>query len=362
MKKLVFYISDVGWGHATRQISLIKKAIESGFEIYIRNKIAQNILAFYFRNEIKTGKLFLGSSLLNDPGWPESYPIVKTQLLKKIKKWVDDLDLWISEESSFLKKISPDLVISDAVAGAFEVAYRLGIPSVFVSNLNWYDEYRHILGDFDILQIFKDFYRKATHVFILPFESNNTVFNIFERAPLLVRKMDSERIHSIRRELFKRYRPELIATFTLGGFYRDQIVLHKAFAAMKEASKKANVLWLIPNYLVQEGILCHTVKDYDFNNFIAASDFVFAKCGYGVISEAISGRIFGIYIYRSQVLEDTCITEDIVLSNWGVRYPMDGNYSIPLEIIFSVDKSEPSKRLREDGASYIMKRIMEKFL
>lgn len=363
MKRAVFYISDVGWGHATRQIALIKRLVDAGLEVYVRNRSALTLLRSCFGEEIKRGVVHMDSpSSPNDPGWPSSYPIKRDELEERIVSWIKGVDAWISEELSFLKEACPDVVVSDAVAGAFEIAEKFGVPSVFVSNLNWYDEYRYVLGDFELLEIFRVFYQKATHAFILPFESRNTVFRIIERAPLLVREVEPDRVRSIRRSLMENYRPEMIAAFTLGGFYRNEDIMRKAVKAMKEASERARILWLLPEYVRVDGILSYSVKEPDFNSFIAASDFVFAKCGYGVVSEAVSSRIFGVYLYRPQVLEDVCVTQELVLSGWGERCSMDGDYRIPLEVIFAADRDELPRRLKGDGASYIAERIVEKFL
>ena len=359
MKKLVFYISDVGWGHATRQIPLIEEALKAGFEVYLRNSSAKEILQKYFCDD----KFFISSSpLKNDPGWPSHYPFDEKELRTLIDEWLSDLEGWIQHELSFLKNVKPDLIISDAVVGAFYICEKLSLPCVFISNFNWYDEYRYILGNWERLEVFKELYLKASHVFLLPFESENTIFRLFERTPLLVRRMDSERIRFIRRSLMEAFRPEIIASFTLGGFYKGEIFIDKISNILMDLSSCAKILWLVPHYFKpSKGFLCYPVKDLDFNNFIAASDFVFSKCGYGVVSEAVKAHIPGFYLYREQVLEDICISREVMLSRWGECLPLEKDANFDLAFLFNMERIPLSKRLKEDGASYIISRIMELF-
>ena len=43
MKKIFYYITDHGKGHATRSIAIIKE-LQKNFDVFIRNSIAQDMI------------------------------------------------------------------------------------------------------------------------------------------------------------------------------------------------------------------------------------------------------------------------------------------------------------------------------
>jgi len=177
-----------------------------------------------------------------------------------------------------------------------------------------------------------------------------------------VRSFDADKVRRLRRRLFDTYKPQLIALATLGGFYRNEEILLKFKRAMLDLSKAADILWICPDYLHAPDLRCVKYEEMDFQNAVAVSDFVFSKFGYGIASECIKARIPAVFLYRSDVLEDSIVTEELALSNWIIRFPMDEEFKIPLEAIFSLEPSKLSKRMEEDGAPFIIQRIKEKFL
>ncbi len=360
MKKVLYYITDVGWGHLTRSKAVISELItqepQTIVEVYIGARLSKTI--HFFQGEDERIKLHVLPFNLA-PGWPPNYPFQKKELSALVDEW---LSCWEEMVRSIKEHIDGRvcLVISDASPLPIEAAQQIEVPSIFISNFNFFDEYRHLLPEKD-LSIMEEAYSKADWVFLLPLESKNSVFKIKERVALVAREHIPQRVQSIRRDLRRRYRPEIIATVSMGGFYTFQKSL---IEAMVKASKNCRILWLIPKgWNVPEELLVHFYdREEDFRNIIAASDFFLGKYGYGTASEAVVSKIPMVLIYRPDILEDSMATEDLVMAQAAIRIPWEEPFEIPLEEIFALDFSQLSNRMQNTGARQIVNRLKRRFL
>ncbi len=360
MRKIVYYISDVGWGHTTRSVALIRKLLAEldSLKVVVRNRSALPLLKLELSG---TGVEIVENPHSLEPMWPRSYPFEKKEVREQLEAWMDSWENYVEEEKNFLKKEKPTLVISDISPVPFEAAHELSIPCVAVSNLNWWDEYLFILDDEELLVPIKEAYHKATWCFLLPLESENRAFRLIERVPLLAREIPSEKVRDIRRNLRRTYQPEIIATVNTGTFYEAKRNLLKA---IEEASRRAKILWIArKGTRMPESALVHYIgPDEPFHCYIAASDFIVSKYGYGTVSEAVLSMVPMLLLYRPEVLEDSLATEELVQSGWALRVSMAETFKIPLEELFQLSRSPLSKRMRNEGAEHIVKRLMEKFL
>ncbi len=363
MKRVVYYISDVGWGHAARSSVLISElaADPGGVEVVVRNLSALTLLRTLLSRPLEEGRVVLAPpDEAQDPLWPGLYPFSRAEVKRALLSWLGGYGRRVREEVSFLRRMAPDLVVSDIVPQAFEAAHSLGIPCVAVTNINWWDEYTHILGDVPSLEVVRNAYSLALWCFLLPFESNNTPFRLKERVPLVARSFCPERVREIRRALRARHRPEIVALVGTGAHYKpDENVVR----AMEEASSRAKILWLVPETFPDvDGLLLERVAPADFTDALAASDFAVVKFGYSTVAEAVLARVPMLLLYRPEVLEDCLATEELVSSRWALRVPMGAGFGIPLEELFSLERSPLSKRMENRGAEAVLKRLRERYL
>ncbi|BAT72408.1 conserved hypothetical protein [Thermosulfidibacter takaii ABI70S6] len=358
MKEIFYFITDVGWGHLTRSIAVLEKLLSTVPEVKITVKLGRDLtqVPSLFPDTDRITLKNLPFKLV--PGWPATYPFPVEVLQDMIADWLSQWENMVEHLRKEINKAS--LVLTDASPLPIEAAFREGVPSVFISNFNFYDEYSHIVRE-PSLEKMKKAYEKVSWAFLLPLESENTVFKIVDRAPLIAREHNPLKVQEIRRDLRTRYRPEMIAVISMGGFYSIPEILIESIV---EASKKAKILWLVPEGIeLPKGILAHQYRKYeDFRNLLAASDFVIAKYGYGIASEAVVSRVPMVLFYRSAILEDSIASEELVLSGSALRFPWEACCSIPLEEVFYLDFSNLSKRMENKGAAYIVEKIIKRFL
>ncbi|MCM2535847.1 hypothetical protein NDK43_30640 [Neobacillus pocheonensis] len=164
MKTIAYYISDYGYGHASRSIAVMRKLLEKAdvriivchsFALsFIKESLNSNRISY--RN-IKTD---VGYFLEKDSIYPD-----KAHLQKEFNNFLSDWEHNKHREIEFLKINNVDLVVSDISPLPFEAAERLGIPSVGISNFTWYTAYHDLIDEFD-LKLFKGLSKNDIFLFV----------------------------------------------------------------------------------------------------------------------------------------------------------------------------------------------------
>ena len=88
MKKILYYVSDHGKGHATRSIAIIQEMLKHNIEVNVRNT---NALEFFKQSlpnvKIIPGKTDVGSTIKKD-----GFSIDKNKTKENQIKWIHDLE------------------------------------------------------------------------------------------------------------------------------------------------------------------------------------------------------------------------------------------------------------------------------
>ncbi|MGB9667686.1 MAG: glycosyltransferase family protein [Thermosulfidibacteraceae bacterium] len=358
VRRIVYYISDNGWGHLTRSLRVIEELLDRGFKITVVNRFKD---AFHYLKERFRDLLTIESTeFQGDPIFPREYPFKEEDVEKEVIKVINLKDKWIESETSRLKKLKPCLIISDITPWAFNVAEKLGIPSIAITNINWWDEYSFILQERDLreLQEFFIAYSKATLALILPFESENRPFRNIVRIPIIARKIDWDRVKDLRKTLLTTYRPSLIGAVTLGGHYlKSNRLVEMIKSIMSEISKKCrNILWIGESRFRIESTNFLEVNDFtNFHEVVASSDFIIGKVGYGLLSEMVMADISGLLFYRKRVLEDVINAETMEEAKWAITIAFEDRIEkVDLAKLFNLEKLPKSKRLLADGTREVI--------
>jgi UDP:flavonoid glycosyltransferase YjiC (YdhE family) len=165
MKTIAYYISDYGYGHASRSIAVIRKLLKQpevkiivchSFTLsFIKESLGSDHVSY--RN-IRTD---IGYFLERDSIFPD-----KEKLIEEYKSFVENWNSLIEQEKEFLLKEKIELVVSDISPLPFEAADQLGIPSVGVSNFTWYTAFQGLIDNVE-LTTFKKAYQKMIHFYTL---------------------------------------------------------------------------------------------------------------------------------------------------------------------------------------------------
>ena len=300
MKKIVYYITDHGMGHATRAIALIQ-ILKSNYEIIIRNSNNTNLFKKSLNlTSFSTRPTDVGPKIKSD-----GITLDENKSKPVISDWINSISNNASLEYDFLSKINPDLIISDISAMPFLAAKKSKISSIAISNFSWLDVLSFISSN--ELNILNQCYDYADYAIKLPFGTSMKHFSNIQKTKLISRNLTQSK--SEIRKFLGINESDLIITVALGN---SNLKIHL------KSENNIKIISLGGNILTGNNII--NLNSYiEGQNIIAASDLVICKCGYGIVSECVSHGIPFFYIADNNHLEQKAISDELVSANLGKR-------------------------------------------
>ena len=301
MKKIVYYITDHGLGHATRSVALIRELQKNNLEIIIRNSNARTFL----KQSLPGTKII---SAITDVG-----PIIKNDGIsidvKKskpiLKKWIDKIEKNAELEFIYVQKINPNLIISDISSMPLLAANKLGISSIAISNFSWFDVLKFIPNN--QLNKLLEIYNLANYAIQLSYGTKMNNFKKKKKVGLISRTLTKSK-QQIKKDL--------------GINQSDRVVL-MALGGTKQKIKckiDKSTKILSMNSIVQDGDNVKDVSNWiEGQNLVAISDLVICKCGYGLISECLSNGIPFFYLSDIKHIEQKAISNELNKQKLGKK-------------------------------------------
>lgn len=296
MNTIAYYISDYGYGHASRSIAIIRKLLDDA-EV---NIIVCHSFALGFIKESLHSKRVSYRNIKTDVGYilemDSIYPD-KARLLVEYKNFISNWDYYIKQEREFFKNHNVDLVVSDISALPFETAESLGIPSVGISNFTWYTAYQGLINNIE-LKTFKQAYQKMTYFFSLAgsnerWDMSTNDYGFFSRE---INLKEVQRI----RGLFNPYNDLKIIFLGIG------MKIDVGSLDQLPIWDSPNCVFVVSsNVKVNRSNVFQIPTDYlESQNYIAASDLVISKAGWGMIGEAQTANVPILLLNRPSMKED----------------------------------------------------------
>lgn len=349
-KRICFYISDHGYGHATRDIAIIRHLRSIlDIEIIVKTGGPYDLV----RESLPNVKLI---NCINDRGvvLENSKPKVdRTKTLALFEMWVQNWESYIKQETIFCKKNDIDLIISDIAPQPFLVANELGIQSLAISNFTWHSVFSHIYGNNVITKRLEEAYKCATLACVLPFSEPMKVFK--KRAPvsLVSRSIDAPR-YELRKSLGIGDNEKLV--YVGLGKSMDQSILSNLFEIEDQ-----NIKLLLPS-----GVKINSERnivipsDYtETQNYLGACELIVSKAGYSTVSEAVKAKVPIFIFQREDFYEDIFLANEI--KNLNIGEIISFEEFVSCDWINKIDKltdyednyNHLSKRYTEDGCEDI---------
>lgn len=282
MNIIEFAITDHGFGHASRNIPLIRYILESNKNIKIIIKtgkaqgefISSILEEFKDRIEYYFSPIDIGLVLKEG-----SLDVDKEALDKKVREYIKSWDKKIEEERSFLKENNVKLVISDIVPWFFKAASLENVKAMLISNFTWVDMYKEFLED-DIVRAYKACYKKATKVLLydLYMEDMKEYLTNCEEIGLCCRKFNLKNVEKIKslnnkKKVFISVGRSVNLEETI-----DVSSLDYYFIATKGINLKGNNV----KYL--------DIETKNTHEYLLACDYVITKAGWGTLAECLIGK------------------------------------------------------------------------
>ena len=300
---IVFYVSSHGFGHMTRCLAIIEELLETTDHlIYLasgayQNSFARTYLARFgdrvVYKDIRTevGLVNKGNSLQVD------IPRLEHELTDFMAGW----ETVVAEEVGYLQHLPVACVVSDISIIGILVGEQLGVRNIGIANFTWCEQYEHLGLSETIIARFREVYAKLDllieYDLMLPTHDLDVSR---KQIGFLSRKFDPDRIAAIKQQCG----PSIFITCgksaDLNNIQIDNWngTIFTTSGINITATGNATVVQL-------------PVETFDTHNYLAASDIVIAKAGWGTISEALLSKRNLVLIEREGVLEDTENIEEL---------------------------------------------------
>jgi len=300
LKKIFYYITDHGLGHATRSIAIIRELEKlQNVEVIIRNSNANKILHESLpHTKIITGTTDVGP-VINDDG----ISINKEQTITKITKWLQNIDSFAKKELKIILENKPDLIISDISPMPLLAVKDIKIPIIVISNFSWYDVLK-ILPKKESEKL-KIAYDRADLAIQIPLGTKMEHFRHKRRTGLICR-IPTRSKNKIKKS-FGISNSKSIVTVALGGS-KNKIKF--------EVGEDVEILSM--NTKVDSSIRSKDVTNYvEGQDIVSISDLVICKCGYGMISECITNGVPFYFLASNTHLEQKAMVNELKEAGFG---------------------------------------------
>jgi len=294
LKKVIYYITDHGRGHATRSAAIIRELKKLGIEVIVRNSNSVDFLR-------KSLPEILIEPALTDVGptiKENGISIDRVKSIPRINDWIDNLEKVSNKEVIFIKKIHPDLIISDISAMPLKSSQKTQTRSIAISNFSWYDVLDFIPKD--KLEKLREAYDCAELCIKLPLGTKMAHFKKIKKVGLVARTTKRNRLQ-IRSELGIND-SEFCVLLALGG---SKIRI--------SCKKEKNIKILSMGTNVKKSLNAIDLSNWiEGQELVSASDFVICKCGYGLISECLSNGVQFFYVADDNHPEQIAISRELI--------------------------------------------------
>lgn len=312
MLRFAIYISNHGFGHASRMAALAQELNNFGIWTEIRTNRPEFLFSELSQNYSHISVAELDFGVVHSEMLQTDLQGTKTALLSLLSRRAEIAE----REIQFLRDERIDCVVADIPFLICEAASYTGVPVLAVSNFDWYYIYSELfatdLSMRPVLNTIYGLYSQVKLAYRLPF-SDSISMKAFPRATtvgLLARKKDHYEDIRLKHSLDQALP---IALSSHGGEGEIDLGL--------EAFLK---VW--PGYLISssDSLLASNHlridKDADFMDYLKASDILITKPGYSSLAEATQLGKTILYRQRLNYPEERVLTAG--LSSYPLAYDL----------------------------------------
>ena len=300
LKRILIYVSDHHYGHATRIVALARNLLKTGtYEITVKNSNAFRFL----KSSLPEAKV---ENVQTDVGpifdWASNNIDAKLTIDRYLD-WIQKSNRWISLEEERFKKNPADLIITDISPIGLRLAKKVRCPAISITNFSWTDILRHP-GDHDkkdkVIQWLNESFSIAEFVIKLPFSTKLDGFSKTKTCSLLCRDVITGKKQIL-----------------------NELHLHSPFAVISFGDQNPPKLKIIKNSDgVSVVILSRTKINFDdvpvirgyseTQNIMAYADLVITKAGYSTTAECVKFRTLMYIIKRENYYEESVVGQKAV--------------------------------------------------
>jgi uncharacterized protein (TIGR00661 family) len=349
------YISDYGYGHAARDIAVIRRIRKDyNVKVFVRtdgpfwliDQSLKDVTAIKIKNDI--GPAYKENSMILD----------RAETERRLDRWISSWDEYIRTEKAFCRGHGIDLILSDIVPQSFIVADELGLPGIGISNFTWHYIFFNIFGKTEANTRLEKAYACGDMALILPFNEGMSLFK--KRMPISLVSRETTIDRSVLRRRCGVSEDELLVYIGLGRSLEPTLL-----KGLRDLDISGVKFLLSSNIdLPIAGSIKIPAGETETQNYISMCDLVVSKTGYSTVSEAIRARVPMLLFRRDGYKEDSLIADEVKRLGVGDESSMlsflKGEWVDILDRLedYRNKYNELDDRFKGDGASEAASAIM----
>ncbi len=288
MKKILFYITGHGFGHAAPMTEVINQLIAKDPQLV--PVINTGSPGWFFKRRIAADFEYI--SCENDIGAVQKdwRRVDKFETLRQYSEFIEKETVFMRQQVDFVKQNNVCAVISDIPAAAFVVAKKSGVPGIGITNFSWDWIYEPYLEEYPqyrfVVEHIRQCYSFADRLLRLPFHGDMSAFPVVEDIPLIAMRSTAERVQVLNdlnidadRKIVLLY----FGSFDYGKVLSDEMLKHRDYC------------FICPE---TDGVC-----ELPFIDLIKAADVVVTKPGYSIVSECVANQTPIMYTAREDFSE-----------------------------------------------------------
>ena len=354
-RRIAYYITPHGFGHAVRSLEVIRKLMEMdpSIEIIIVSDLPQFLIEQNLHRPVTVRRRRLDVGLVQR----DSVQFDLDATLQALLDLYQRREVVIREEIDFLSANDVQAVVSDIPFLVFHAANECGLPAIGMGNFTWdwiYAGYqRHDKRWRPLVEWIKESYRKCDLFLQLPMHGDCSVCSPLRDVPLIARKAGKNR-RRVREMLGcgQEDRAYLISFYDLPLSPEAQRRIERINGCT--FYYKQPLQYRLTNGRSLDGF------DLSYADAVAAMDGVITKPGYGIVADCMANGTPVIYTDRGVFPEYPILVEEIEQKLAGVYLTSQDLYAGRWEsAIRRLESRSPSLRqVRSDGAEVCAELIL----
>ena len=369
---VAFYISGHGFGHATRDIEIIRALGElvPDLRITVCTQVPRWLFERSLDNTVDFRTIECDTGLIQT----DSLHADERASVGRAAEFYAAFDAAVSREAAFLRGLGARLVIGDIPPLAFAAAASVGIPSVAVGNFTWdwiYEDFPEVSRHPHLVPTIRRAYAQASLTLRLPMHGGFAgLDHVLRDIPLIARRSAHTRAAS--RRLLGLPDSQLVL-LSFGGYglrglnaatperlAGTMLVITNDASGVDLWREAASGGRRLPNVVqIAETDLRRVGGQYQ--DLVRAVDIVVTKPGYGIVSECIANDTAILYTSRGRFAEYDVLVAGMQRYARSQFIPQDALLAGQWEPYLTALRAAPApaERARIDGARVAAEMVLE---
>jgi hypothetical protein len=340
---VIYYVTNHGFGHAVRTAAICNE-----FSHDVRLTLRTALPERFFREEIHRDFSCAPASFDCGCVQKDSLNVDIKGTLSTYRAIAAKNSALLESEARWCRTQKADVIVSDIVPFAFDVAEQCDVRSVAVANFTWYDIYEEYTHSFPEYQSDQEKIRRqyARASLLLALEPALPM-DYFRKRTIV--PPTGRRGRSRRAEINKKYglKPDRHLGLMYFGPFGIAGVDFRKLAAFSEWG----FLGISPVDGAPPNYHCVPKTDFPYQDLVASADLMICKLGYGAVAEAMMHGTPLLYPPRHGFAEFPVL--DAAVRSWGGGFPLSLHNFTSLDwgpTLETVIKNGRLKPCRSDGA------------